>query len=140
MLKLKKSIVFGLILVISFFFLPPVFAADQLIKVDGVAAVYYLDSFGVRHAFPNLVTYQSWYGNDFSLVKRVSPGYLAGLTLGKNITIRPGKYLVKVPSAPEIYAVEQGGVLRQITDPDLLINFYGDNWQSRLVDLPEIFL
>ncbi|MBN1779013.1 MAG: hypothetical protein JW816_02230 [Candidatus Buchananbacteria bacterium] len=139
MKMLKKVIVLSLILTINFLIIPPIFAADQLIKTDNSSTVYYLDSFGVRHAFPNLVTYQSWYGADFSLVKKVSPDYLAALSLGKNITLRPGKYLVKVPSADAIYAVEQGGVLRQITDPDLLVNFYGDNWQSRLVSLPEVF-
>src|SRR3989344_4053394 len=89
----------------------PVAAAGTLIKLAGNSAVYFLDAQGVRHAFPNVQTFRSWYGNDFSAVQTVAAVILAGYPLGRNLTMKPGTALLKVPSVPTVYAVEQGGVL-----------------------------
>ena len=59
--------------------------------------------------------------------------------LGKNITIRPGTHLVKITSAPQVYAVEQGGVLREITDESIAEAIYGEDWQKKVVDIPDVF-
>lgn len=123
----------------SFLFIPTVLAAPELIKATGLDTVYYLDSSGARHPFPNRATYQSWYGNDFSKVVTLSHQTLAQYPLGKNITVRPGIKILKVPSAPSVYAVEQGGVLRELKTETIATEIYGANWASRVIDLPEVF-
>lgn len=111
----------------------------ELIKSTTSDTVYYLDDRQVRHPFPNRATYESWYGDDFSRVITVSDEWLVTLPLGHNVTIRPGVWLVKVPSRSEVYAVEPGGVLRHIDDVAIAESLFGDNWQSRLFDIPEVF-
>ncbi|MAF13645.1 MAG: hypothetical protein CMI53_02000 [Parcubacteria group bacterium] len=118
---------------------PPAYAALELIKSNEFGTVYYLDSRGARHPFPNAKTYESWYGNDFSRIVTVSNEFLFNYPLGKNITIRPGTFLVKVRTAPEVYAVEQGGVLREIQNESIAEAIYGENWASRVVDVPDVF-
>ena len=117
----------------------PVSAAIELVKSDTFGTVYYLDGAGVRHPFPNEATYRSWYGSDFAKIVTVSNDFLARYPLGKNITVRPGTFLVKIRTAPAVYAVEQGGVLRRIDDEDIAAAIYGANWAGRVVDIPDVF-
>lgn len=114
-------------------------AQVRLVKTKSSPAVYYLNGETSRHAFPNAITYQSWYGDDFSRVVTVSEEFLAKIPLGKNITLLPGKYIAKIPTSPKVYAVETGGVLRHIENEGILEYFYGKNWIKRLVDIPEVF-
>ncbi len=123
----------------SFLWAPMALAAPELMKSADFGTVYYVDSRNIRHPFPTERTYRSWYGNDFSNIVTVSNEVLQNFPLGKNITIRPGTYLVKVRTAPEVYAVEQGGVLRVITDEGIAAAIYGDDWASRVVDIPDVF-
>lgn len=134
-LLFKLFIVFGL----SFLFAFPVLAAPELIKATNFDTIYYLDDHGLRHPFPNLATYQTWYGNDFSKVITLSNKVLAQYAIGYNITVRPGTKIVKVPTAPQVYAVEQGGVLREIQNESIAASIYGENWASRVIDVPEVF-
>lgn len=114
-------------------------AAEQLVKSSRGDAVYYVDAHDVRHAFPNAPTFRSWYGDDFSRVAVVSDEVLARYPLGRNLTLKPGKWLVKVPSAPTVYAVESGGTLRPIAAPEVAAAIWGPAWQKKIVDLPEVF-
>lgn len=114
-------------------------AAGPLVKSRGNSAVYYIDEQSVRHAFPNALTYRSWYGNDFSGVTVASDNELGGYPLGKNITLKPGKWLVKVPSAPTVYAVESGGTLRPIASAEVADAIWGAGWRKKVVDLSEVF-
>src|SRR3989338_10258874 len=113
----------------------PAMAAIELVKSDTFGTVYYLDGAGVRHPFPNEANYRSWYHDDFSKIVMVSNDFLARYPLGKNITVRPGTFLVKIRTAPAVYAVEQGGVLRRIDDEDIAAAIYGANWAGRGVDI-----
>lgn len=115
------------------------FAEVNLVKLKRSPSVYYLDGQKSRHAFPNEITYRSWFGNDYTKVMTVSEEFLAKIPLGKNITLRPGKFLAKVPSDAKIYSVEEGGVLRHIENEGIAEYFYGKNWTRRLVDIPEVF-
>lgn len=117
-----------------------VLAADDLVKSNSSDAVYYIDNNNIRHAFPNRATYESWYGGDFSAVQEIDEIGLAEIPLGENVTMRPGKYLLKVPSSPEVYALEPGGVLRHLTSVKVAKEIYGSSWEFRLRDLPEVFL
>jgi len=117
----------------------PTGAAANLIKTKNSSTVYYVDENNIRHAFPNFKTYESWYGNSFSGIIIMSENYVASLPLGKNITLRPGKYLVKVPTLPEVYAVEPGGTLRHLASEEIAQKFYGPDWYTKIIDLPEVF-
>lgn len=123
----------------NFLFVGPAVAALELVRSVSFGTVYYIDSRGVRHPFPNRVTYKSWYGDDFTRVVTVSNEILANYPLAKNITVRPGTFLVKVPTAPQVYAVEQGGVLREIQNESIAAGVYGENWAERVVDIPDVF-
>ena len=117
----------------------PAMAAIELVKSDTFGTVYYLDGAGVRHPFPNEATYRSWYHDDFSKIVMVSNDFLARYPLGKNITVRPGTYLVKIRTAPAVYAVEQGGVLRRIDDEQIATAIYGADWAGWVIDIPDVF-
>ncbi|MBM3204796.1 hypothetical protein FJZ48_02330 [Candidatus Uhrbacteria bacterium] len=122
------------------------FAGYELIKLpdDGNSntqedsAVYYYGKDCKRHAFPNVQTYMSWYW-DFSKVQTVSAVTLSLMPLGKNVTYRPGVYMVKFPSVPKVYAVGRGGVLRWVTSESLATTMYGSSWRYLVYDIPESF-
>ncbi len=137
----KKISIFIFILSITFAYLPhPLQAAFNLIKTPNSATVFYLDENNIRHAFPNEMTFRSWFGQDFSQVMIMSDDYVQSLPLGKNITLKPGKFLVKIPSSPRVYAVEPGGTLRHITTATVADKIYGaGQWQKKIIDLPEVF-
>jgi len=111
----------------------------ELVKSEHSDTVYYVDDDTIRHPFPNIDTYKSWYGDDFSDVIVVNDTILSTMPLGKNITIRSGTALVKVPSWPDVYAVEPGGLLRYITDAGIAVNLYGNEWEKMIKDIPEVF-
>ena len=113
-------------------------AIFELVKGVSFDTVYYVDDEDVRHPFPNLATYRSWYGDDFSDVRVISDELLSSYPIGSNIVMRSGN-LLKVPSAKEVYVTELGGVLLRIEHEDLAVNFFGAEWNKRVTDLPEVF-
>lgn len=138
---MRKSLILTLCLVAVFILIltNQAQAGTKLIKSANSDTVYYVDDDNIRHAFPNRVTYESWFGDDFSRVENISAAELADIPLGGNVVLRPGKFLVKVPSSPDVYAVEPGGVLRHLTTAGLAKDIYGSSWQLKLRDLPEVF-
>ena len=101
-------------------------------------AVYYWGGDGRRHAFPNAATYFSWYA-DFSGIKTVDAGALAALTLGANVTYRPGSRLLKLATDPRVYAVDAGGVLRGLASEAAARAVFGSGWGRLIDDLPDVF-
>ena len=71
--------------------------------------VYFLDTLGVRHAFPNEATYFTWY-SDWRNIYVVSDDAMTSYPIGRNVRYHPGKRLVKFPSVPVVYAVARHGV------------------------------
>ncbi|MFH0854183.1 MAG: hypothetical protein V1891_01695, partial [bacterium] len=113
--------------------------AGDLIKMDGLASVYYLGADSKRYVFPNETTFMSWYG-DFSSVKTIAQSELESYLLsGENVTIRPGTKLVKVTTNKKVYAVETGGVIKWIPDEVTATTLYGADWAKRVVDVPDAF-
>lgn len=139
MMKLIPTIIAASLTLAIFVPIIPARAAIELVKSKDFGTVYYLDGRGIRHPFPNEVIYRSWYGSDFSKIVTVSNDFLQPYPLGKNITIRPGTSLVKIRTAPEVYAVEQGGVLRRLDTEEIATAIYGRQWASRVVDIPDVF-
>jgi len=112
--------------------------AGDLIKMDGLSAVYYLGDDGQRYVFPNSSTYMSWY-SDFSGVVTVPSSELQSYPIGGNVTMRPGTNLVKITTDPTVYAVEPGSELRSIVSEENAIDLYGADWADKVVDVPDAF-
>ncbi len=112
--------------------------AGDLIKMDGLSAVYYLGDDGQRYVFPNESTYFSWY-SDFSGVVTIPSSELQSYPIGGNITMRPGTNLVKITTDPTVYAVEPGGELRAIASEASAVELYGPEWAERVVDVADSF-
>jgi hypothetical protein len=110
----------------------------DLIKASG-PAVYYYGADGKRYVFPNEKTYFSWY-KDFSSVKTITDAELAAVTIGGNVTIRPGTKLVKITTDPKVYAVTGAcATLHWIETEPVAKTLYGDDWAQRVVDVPDSF-
>ncbi len=117
---------------------PAACASGSLVKSKSSSAVYYCGANGKRYAFPHERVYFTWY-TDFKSVKTITDAEMASLTLGGNVTYRPGMRLVKVESIPNVYAVEKGGVLRWIQSPSVAAQLYGANWSKKVDDLSDAF-
>lgn len=114
------------------------YSIGDLIKRADNSAIYYYGSDGKRHPFPNETVYFSWYA-DFSGVKTVSAEALASIQLAKNVTMRPGTWLIKIKTNPKVYAIEPGGVIRWITTEDIAKRLYGDDFASLVRDVGDTF-
>lgn len=111
---------------------------NQLVTCSDSPAVYLITADGKRHAFPDLKTYSTWYP-DFTFVMNITCEGLSEFPVGKNVTYHPGTRYVKIPSAPTVYAVEPGGVLRAIPNEEWMEVFVGDGWNEMIDDVPEAF-
>lgn len=113
-------------------------SAGDLIKGTSLSTVYYLGYDGDRYVFPNETTFNSW-GLSFSDVSTISDSALSDITLGGNVTLRPGTYWVKVQSNPKVYAVGRGGMLYWVESADVATDLAGSDWESNLIDVPDVF-
>ena len=112
-------------------------SSGDLIKASG-PAVYYYAADGKRYVFPHEKQFFSWY-KDFSSVKTITDAELAALSIGGNVTERPGTKLVKVTTIPAVYAVTQGGILHWVQTEAIAKALYGDNWNQRIIDVSDAF-
>jgi hypothetical protein len=101
-------------------------------------AVYYCGADGKRHAFPNEKIFYSWF-QDFSAVVVVSPSVMAAISLGANVTYRPGKNMVKLMSDPRVYVISRNGLLRWVSTEAIAVALYGSDWNRIIDDLPDSF-
>ncbi len=117
---------------------PVSLSVGDLIKSSLSTSVYYYGSDGKRHLFPNEKTYKSWYV-DFSGIKNIPASQLQGITLGHNVTVRPGTVLLKIQTDPKVYAVEPGGLLRWVPTEARASTLYGSAWATKIIDVPLVF-
>lgn len=108
-------------------------ATGDLIKANQ-AAVYYYGSDGGRYCFPNDKIFFTWYSG-FSGVKTVTEAGLAAIPLRGNVTYKPGVKMVKIASAPRVYAVDRGGVLRWVASEEAASALYGADWKTEVHDI-----
>src|SRR3989339_2003183 len=108
------------------------------IKSSLSTSVYFYGSDNKRHLFPNEKTYKSWY-TDWTGVKIVPVSQLQGISLGHNVTIRPGTVLLKIETDPKVYAVEPTGLLRWVPTEARALALYGSNWNTQIIDVPHIY-
>jgi len=118
--------------------LPENLMPDNVVKSATSKSVFVITSQGKRNVFPNEATFYSYFP-DFSYIMTVSDTVLSQLPIGKNVTIRPGTYLIKLPTNPDVYAVEPGGVIRLIENENMAASLYGLNWASRVVDISDAY-
>lgn len=102
------------------------------------SAVYYIGADGRRHAFPNASVYFTWYAN-FSAVKIISAADLASVPLGKNVRYKPGVRMIKFATSNKVYAISLGGALHWVTSEEIAKALYGDNWNTMIDDVSDIF-
>ena len=116
----------------------PACVPGTLFKGKSLSAVYYCGADGKRYVFVNDKVYFSWYP-DFSTVKTVSDTVLASITIGGNITYRPGSRMVKIQSDPRVYVVARGGVLRWVETEANAVSLYGAGWSKTVDDIADAF-
>jgi len=112
--------------------------AGDLIKCPDFSSVYYLSEDGNRNVFPDEGTYFSWY-EDFEDVKEIDCEDLGDLPIGELVEHQAGIDLVTSPSTNAVYAVEPGGILREIDDEEMAETLYGEDWASRVRDVADPF-
>ncbi len=98
-------------------------------------AVYAVDNEGKRRPFSGEMSYFSWF-EGFDDVEELDATELSSFPLGHTMPVHHGTWLVKVQSANDVYAVERGSVLRRIPDEATAQLFYGDDWATRVRDIP----
>jgi hypothetical protein len=101
-------------------------------------AVYYVDSTGTRHAFPNEKVYFSWYTN-FNNIAEVGASTMGGMPLGRNVNYRPGTRMVKFTTLNNVYAVGRYGELRWVTSESVASALYGSGWNTKIDDIADTF-
>lgn len=109
----------------------------DVVKSPRHTSVYYIDN-GVRRPFVNEQVYKTWYKN-FSNVKQVSVEDVEDIPLGKPVSIRPGKALLKFPLNPRVYEVLSDSVMTHIPSEEVAKNKYGEDWNKNVIELPEIY-
>jgi len=112
-------------------------ASGDLIKASQ-PAVYYYGNDGKRYVFPNEKTYFTWYA-DFSSVKTITDAELAAISIGGNVTYKPGVKMVKITTDPKVYAVAANGSLRWIQSEAIASALYGSAWNTMVQDVSDAF-
>lgn len=112
--------------------------ANSLIRTPQLSTVYYCGQNGGRYAFQNEGTFFSWYKN-FNDVKFVSTEEMAAIKFRGVVTYRPGSYMIKIPSSPQIYAVSRGGILRLVPNEGIAEALYGEDWAKSVRDIQDGF-
>ena len=114
--------------------------AGDVIKVNAAdrPAVYIVGSDLKTYVFSTRNTYGSYY-YDFSLLKNISQADFDEMTMGGNITVRPGS-LIKFDNSNNAYAVVPGNKLCKLaTDADAKI-LYGNDYAARVLMIQVSFV
>jgi hypothetical protein len=110
----------------------------DLIMGETLSTVYYYGSDGQRYSFPNEKTFFSWY-SDFDSVVSITDEELADITLAGNIVARAGSHWIKIESDEKVYAVSTDGSIHWIEDEDTAVGLAGDDWNTFIDDVPDVF-
>jgi hypothetical protein len=94
---------------------------------------YYLGADGKRYIFPTEGTFKSWFGNREVTVEKTLEE-VGEITIGGNVTYKPGTRLITTESVAEVFYVAPGGILRPINST-LAEKLYGVNWKDMIDDL-----
>lgn len=112
--------------------------SGSLIKNSSLSAVYYCGADGKRYVFTNQKAYFTWYSS-FSGVQTISDFDMSTITIGGNVTYRPGVKMIKLESNPNTYAISHNGVLRLVTSQAIATCLYGSAWSTMIDDISDAF-
>lgn len=114
--------------------------AGDLVTAPNLGTIYYLNQDLKRVVFPDEQTYLSWYP-DFANVKTIPLDLLESFPLsGRNATIRPGTFLVTIPSSPQVWMIGFPSSLFWLSGGESQVQtLFGPDWASRVVDIPEYY-
>ena len=115
----------------------PIYPFGTLVRSSG-NAVYVIGGDGMRYAFPNERIYKSWF-KDFVNVKHIADDELAAMTLGGNMTYKPGVKLIKLTTDPKVYAVGSEKTLRWVKTESAAKEIYGAAWAKNVDDVSDAF-
>lgn len=104
---------------------------------DPCTSVYFYGVDGKRHAFPTEAVFDSWF-DDFDDLVVISDTVMSSIPLGKNVTFRPGKRMVKF-STNSVYAVSYAGLLRPIANAEIAETLFGEDWVSLIEIVDDVF-
>lgn len=115
------------------------YGEGSLLKAPDSTTVYYIGPDGKKYVFPEGKTYSTWF-DDFSQVQEVTIEELDQYPDGGAMPIKGGARLVTHVNTANVYAVENGGILRRIPNEAKARELFGDDWANRVVDvLPGFF-
>jgi len=114
------------------------FTDGEWVKLTDSDTVYFLDDENVRHAYPTLGVWESYFGADFSFVETITVHEMSGYSLGRNVTFKSGT-LMKIPSIAKVYLVGDGGLISWLESEKEAISLYGEDWADLVYDLSEGF-
>jgi hypothetical protein len=124
---------------------------NAYILVKGSNSIVYLYATNdKRYVFTSKDVITSWFTsfdggqlgdlrNVCNTVNELSDVELAGITIGGNVTIRPGSAIVKIASDPTLYVVARGKVLRKLASADLAEKLYPGTSAQRIRVIPDAF-
>ena len=72
--------------------------------------------------------------------KTITDAELAALTIGGNVTYKPGVKMVKITTDPKVYAVDKGGSLRWVESEAIATSLYGATWNTKIDDVSDAFV
>jgi hypothetical protein len=125
--------------------------SPMLIKSASFPIVYYYGSNGKRYVFPNRDAIVSWYESFDSenlldgksdicrTVREFPDSVLADITIGGNVNIRPGTYIVKTDADPQMYVISRHATIRRLKPNGLAMDFYPTDWMRRVRVVPDAF-
>lgn len=118
-----------------------------LYKLADNPTIHYLGNDSRRYIFPYIPDWTDWkkvfysWGLSDGQVQTVSTSQLLRYSIGGNITVRPGTYLMQSMAdsgSANVYAVSYPNILHLIA-PDQLPIFYGASWASKVLKTPAAF-
>ncbi len=111
---------------------------NTAIRGTTVSTVFWYANDGKRYVFPNAATYYTWFPS-FDNVRTISDSELYSISIGGNVTYRPGAKLVKVNTDPKVYVVARGAVLRHVTSEYLAERLFGSDWRTDVHDIADVY-
>ncbi|PIS06013.1 MAG: hypothetical protein COT80_04585 [Candidatus Buchananbacteria bacterium CG10_big_fil_rev_8_21_14_0_10_33_19] len=116
------------------------YASGRVIKTADSDAVYHITDDGKRHLYPNSVTYWTWHTGTWAdqNLETISQEDFDALEEGEHITVKPDSKLIRFYNSPRIYIVSDGAVINYATS-DVLLELYGNNWESEVIKIQNGF-
>lgn len=113
----------------------------SLVKSPLYPTVYYLEDDMYLRPFFEETTFYLWRLN-FGSVREVAHETLSNYVLGAPMVPPPGTVLIKSPEAPEVWVMEPNEenpaapILHWIASEEVAKAYFGNDWATRIIDVP----